>query len=457
MNYSLTEIAQIVDGQLIKNNPNVTVQTVVFDGRQANHDTLFIPITWGNDGHNFIQGAIDNGIVATLWAKDHPHYPNTVPVILVSDTLKAYQQLAKHYLQQVAPKVVAISGSNGKTTTKDFIAAIGATKYRTAKTPQNFNNELGVPQTILNMPADTELLVIELGMDHPDDLDVLSKLVTPDIAVLTMIGEAHIEFFKTRARIADGKMQIVNGLKPQGTLVYNGDEPLLLERAQQHAQLQTTTFGLQSTNNFYAIEQVSHQMTAEFKTNQSGLTFKLPLSGSYNISNALAAIAVGHLLAIDDQNIQIALENATITQNRTEWLQMPNGTQILSDVYNSNPTAVQSVLTSFHDVKTTGHRYVVLGDMLELGEKGPSLHANLAPAIANASLQAVFLIGPLMENLAERLRVEQSSLAVFHFAATNQTALIQQLKANLQPDDLVLIKASHGLHLEKVVEALLAD
>lgn len=453
MNFSLSRLAEILSAPLNQTAP-LTVTGTSFDSRKTKTGDLFVPIVAANDGHHYLMNAIENGAVASLWQKDHHPYPTNLPIILVDDTLLALQQLAQAYLEEVHPKVVAISGSNGKTTTKDLTAAIGATTFKTYKTPANFNNELGVPTTILQMPADTELLVIELGMDHPNDLVALSNLVQPDIAVLTMIGEAHIEFFKTRAKIADGKMQIIAGLKPGGSLVYNGDEPLLRDRVQAYPDLHTQTFGLDRHNDNFASDIHLATASAQFNWQPRGQRIQIPLTGNYNVSNALAAISVGQLLGIESDQIAKALATATITENRTQWLTGNFGGQMLSDVYNANPTAVQEVLTSFSQVPTKGHRYVVLGDMLELGAQGPAMHANLASWLNPQTLPEVFLIGPLMQHLAHELRNTYSPAHLHYYQQDQQAELTADLQRLLGPDDLILLKGSHGMHLEQVVTAL---
>ncbi len=453
MNFPLSTLGDILSAPLLQEKP-LHVTGTSFDSRKTQAGDLFIPIVAANDGHDFLDDAIKHGAVASLWQKDHQPYPTQLPIILVDDTLLAFQQLAQAYLKMFHPKVVAISGSNGKTTTKDLTAAIGATSFNTYKTPANFNNELGVPTTILNMPADTELLVIELGMDHPNDLVALSNLVQPDIAVLTMIGEAHIEFFKTRAKIADGKMQIITGLKPGGSLVYNGDEPLLRERVQQHPALNTRTFGLENTNDNFANAIHLASASAHFCWQPLNETIQIPLTGTYNVSNALAALSVGQLLGISPALMAKALATATITENRTQWLPGNFGGQLLSDVYNANPTAVQEVLKSFGQVPTKGERYVVLGDMLELGAQGPAMHAALASSLKPQTVHEVFLIGPLMQNLAEELTKTYSADHLHYYRQDQQAELIHDLQATLSPDDLLLLKGSHGMHLERVVAAL---
>ena len=455
MNFTLQEMATILNAPII-NETSASVTSTTFDSRQAQPGSLFVPLVAENDGHNYLQSAVDNGATVTLWQADHTDVPSNIPALIVPNTLAAFQQLAAHYLAQVAPKIVAISGSNGKTTTKDLIAAIGASTFKTVKTPANFNNEIGVPTTILSMPEDTELLVIEFGMDRPGDLTFLSKLVQPDIAVLTMIGEAHIEFFKTRDRIADGKMEIINGLKVDGTLVYNGDEPLLTTRANQQTGLHTITFGLAPNNDLYASTIAMTPVTTTFNINTDADTYQIPLTGRYNVSNALAAIAVGQKLGIAPATIANALANAPITENRTEWLPGQFGGQILSDVYNSNPTAAKEVLHFFAETPVKGERFAVLGDMLELGEAGPALHASLAEKLNPATIQHVYLVGDIMLNLVDALTDIYPADHVHHYAKDDKDRLIADLQQALSADDMVMLKGSHGIHLETVVAALQA-
>lgn len=453
MKLTLREMATILNAP-IQNEADVAVTSTAFDSRQVKPGGLFIPLVADNDGHHYVGAAESNGATVALWQADHQNVPSHLPVIIVPDTLAAYQQLASHYLSQVDPLVVAVSGSNGKTTTKDFIATIGQTSYKTVKTPENFNNEIGVPQTILSMPTDTELLVIEIGMDHPGDLTFLSKLVKPDIALLTMIGEAHIEFFKTRERIADGKMEIINGLKEHGHLVFNGDEPLLLERVGQHAHLLHDSFGLNSTNDLFASEIDMTPVQASFKTNQSAQRFTIPMTGRYNVTNTLSAITVGHLLHISDEKIAQALAEAPITENRTEWLDGQFGGKILSDVYNSNPTAAKEVLHFFADTPTQGKRIAVLGDMLQLGDASPALHASLMENLNPDKIAHVYLVGEEIKSLEEALLPIYPAGTVKRYAIDDPESLLKDLLADLTPDDTIMLKGSHGVHLENIVNQL---
>lgn len=455
MKMQLAEIAHAVGAiNDYKEWENVSVTSVAFDSRHLQPGGLFIPLTGEKDGHQFIQSAIDHGAVATLWARDLATAPTDFPIIQVADSLKALQALAQYYLMKINPRVVAITGSNGKTTTKDMIASILATQFNVTKTHANFNNEIGVPMTVLSMEPNTEMLVVEMGMDRPGQLDFLSKLVSPDLAIITMIGEAHIEFFGTRDKIADAKMEITHGLSDDGALVYNGDEPLLRDRVTDLSQSQVT-FGQGEDNDLFATNVAGTSTATTFTTNEwPDTTFTIPMIGTYNVNNALAALAVAKVYRIRPENAQKGLANVTLTENRAEWLKGSNGEDILSDVYNSNPTAVKQVLAAFSKTPVTGRRVVVLGDMLELGDQSDAMHAGLAAAVDPQAISHVYLVGPHMVALQEQLAQRYPNLAVTHFAADDLASLSTRLQGSLTAADQILLKGSHGIHLEQVLAAL---
>lgn len=457
MKMQLDEIARALG---IKDFPQsweeVTITSVSFDSRQLQAGALFVPLKGTNDGHRFIQKAIDAHAAATLWQSDHPEVPTAIPALIVEDSLTAMQKLAKYYLRKINPQVVAVTGSNGKTTTKDMVASVLGTQYNVTKTFANFNNEIGVPMTCLSMEPNTEVLVVEMGMDRFGQLDKLSKLVEPDIAVITMIGEAHIEFFGTRDRIADAKMEITRGLKEDGTLVFNGDEPLLRERAADLTQ-GIKTFGFQEHNDLVAEDIHGNDHETFFRVSTlNDQEFSIPMLGDYNVKNALAAIEVGILMHIELSNIIKALKNFDLTANRTEWVTGQAGERILSDVYNSNPTAVKAVLHSFEKIrlKQDGRRIVVLGDMLELGDKSSKLHASLATTIDPQKINEVYLYGNEIRSLKEKLDQKMEPRRVHYFTLGDQQDMIRQLQATLTENDMILLKGSHGMHLENVLDAL---
>lgn len=457
MKMNIAEIAKAVDAQNdIEQWSDIEVSGVAFDSRHLHSGDLFVPLMGARDGHEFVNAAFKNGASASLWAADHHYDDDGQPRIVVDNPLKALQQLGKYYLNKINPVVVAVSGSNGKTTTKDMIASILSTQMNVTKTHANFNNAIGVPVTLLNMEANTEAVVVEMGMSHFGELDELSKLVTPDIAVLTMIGEAHIEFFGTRDRIADAKMEITHGMREDGTFVYNGDEPLLRERAKDLKQIKKT-FGWQLDNDIYAtsVEQSDHDIT--FTVNLwPDEEFKIPMVGEYNVNNAMAAMMVARQLHVTPNHIKIGLTNVELTENRAEWLDGNQGEKILSDVYNSNPTAVKEVLETLNELPEKGRRIIVLGDMLELGDASAKLHASLAANIDHRRFAKVFLVGSEMQVLAKQLLADgYPADDLQHFATDEQDQLVASLKATIQEGDIVLLKGSHGIHLENVLDALI--
>lgn len=455
MKMQLAEVARALNIEAKEEWEDISITSVCFDSRKIESGALFIPLVAENDGHKYVEAAINGGAVATLWQEDHSeNIPDSIAVLPVSDTLVALQQLGKHYLMKINPKVVAITGSNGKTTTKDMTAAVLATQFNVHKTFANFNNEIGVPMTILSMEPNTEVLVVEMGMDRYGQLDFLSKLAEPDVAVITMIGEAHIEFFGTRDHIADAKMEITHGLKEDGELVINGDEPLLTTKAKEVSQ-EVLTFG-SLDNNMRAMDIVSDATKTSFKVaTWPEVDFTINMIGAYNVFNALAALSVGNIYHIPVDKMQKALASFDLTANRTEWLEAKNGAKILSDVYNSNPTAVKEVLYAFEQVPTNGKRIVVLGDMLELGEKAAEMHSDLAQAINPDRIDSVYLCGELMGYLAEKLREKFDETQIHHYQKDDLLTLTSDLKNELMPDDIVLLKASHGIHLENVVSELI--
>lgn len=458
MKMQLSEVAVAVhaENELKDAWQTIEIENVAFDTRKMKSNSLFVPLEGARDGHDFIQTAIDDGAVATFWQNGHDNIPQDFPVIIVDDPLTAMQDLARHFLMKINPKVVAITGSNGKTTTKDMTAAILATQYNVQKTPENFNNDIGVPMTILKMNTNTEVLVVEMGMDRFGQLDFLSKLVTPDVAVITMIGEAHIEFFGTRAKIADAKMEITNGLKEDGTFIFDGDEPLLVERAADIPQTKRT-FGQGKHEDETLVSKTitTHPDETTFTTNiWPNESFTIPILGAYNVNNALAALLVGQHYHVKLENMQTALKQFQVTENRTEWYRGANGEEILSDVYNANPTADKAVLKTFSELATKGKRYVVLGDMLELGDQSQQLHEGLATSLDPSKIEEVYLYGSEMKNLAARLSTVYPENQLHHYDFEHQDQMIADLKSRLTASDMILLKGSHGMHLENVLDAL---
>ena len=445
MKLTIKEIAQVLSVSGIVDEREIS--SVEFDSRKIEKDGLFVPLPGTRDGHDFVHAAKENGAIATLWQKDRVEVPSDLVVLPVADVTKAFQTLAQYYKQKIGPKTVAITGSNGKTTTKDMTASVLAQKYRTYKTQGNYNNDLGVPYTMLHMPDDTEVLILEMGMDHAGEIHFLSQLGQPDVAAITLIGEAHLENLGSRKNIAKAKMEIVDGLAQDGVLFVPADEPLLADLIAPISQ-EVQTFGLAQGDLQATIINETSESTS-FVVNEE--TFVIPVLGGYNVKNALIAYGVGRYLGLSSEQIKNGLAQVELTKNRTQWLQAKNGAKLLSDVYNANPTAMRLVLESFGRLTLPGRRIAVLADMLELGPDSLAMHASMAEAIVDR-YDFVYLYGEQMQALANRLT--ELNVPHAYFIPAQRQAFLEQVQQEIQPTDSVILKGSNGMQLSELVALL---
>ncbi|MBP2098728.1 UDP-N-acetylmuramoyl-tripeptide--D-alanyl-D-alanine ligase [Enterococcus rivorum] len=454
MELTFWEIAQAVQATNDwKKWPNFEVVGVEFDSRKMKLGDLFVPLKGESDGHKFINGAIEKGAKATFWSWSEDLAPEGFPIIQVEDTLSAMQELAVYYVLKKAPSVIAITGSNGKTTTKDMTEAVLSEKFHTYKTQGNYNNDIGLPYTILQMPDNTEKLILEMGMDHAGEISFLSKLARPEVAAITMIGEAHVENLGSREGIAQTKMEIVAGLSLNGLLIVPENEPLLLPILKNVTQ-KVETFGLEKDADYTAETITLEKEKTIFRVKGLDSLFSIPVPGSYNVTNALIAIAIGRWYGLTEAEITRGLASFQLTKNRTEWLKSPEGIEILSDVYNANPTAMGLVLESFCQMPTTGNRVAVLGDMLELGPDEGEMHRSMSAFLNPSEISTVFVYGEVMKELYLELVGKYSPENLFYFTKEEKRELIDKLKTTLKANDMVVLKASNGMGLNQVVSEL---
>lgn len=445
MKLTIKEIAQVLGISGIVDEREIS--SVEFDSRKIEKDGLFVPLPGTRDGHDFVHAAKENGAIATLWQKERVNVPSDLVVLPVEDVTQAFQIIAQYYKQKIAPKTVAITGSNGKTTTKDMTASVLAQKYRIYKTQGNYNNDLGVPYTMLHMPDDTEVLILEMGMDHAGEIHFLSQLGQPDVAAITLIGEAHLENLGSRKNIAKAKMEIVDGLAQDGALFVPADEPLLTDLIAPISQ-EVQTFGLGQGDLQAEIVNETSEST-EFEINDA--SFIIPVLGGYNVKNALIAYGIGRYFGLSMEQIKNGLAQVELTKNRTQWLQAKNGAKLLSDVYNANPTAMRLVLESFGRLTLPGRRIAVLADMLELGPDSSAMHASMAEAIVGF-YDFVYLYGEQMQALANRLT--ELNVPHAYFIPAQRQAFLEQVQKEIQPTDSVILKGSNGMQLSELVALL---
>lgn len=451
MNLTLHEVANAVKAQNdISKYEDRVLGNIEFDSRLIQPGDIFLPLKGARDGHDFIPTAFENGAVVTLSEQEV-----AVPHILVDNTEQAFQDLARYYLAKTAVDVIAITGSNGKTTTKDMTAQILATTYKTYKTQGNYNNEIGLPYTVLHMPDDTEKLVLEMGQDHMGDIHLLSTLAKPKLAVITLIGESHLEFFGTREKIAEGKMQIIDGLVNGGELIAPADKII---NAYLPENQKITRFGADADLHLTALYE--HKDHLSFTVNFLDETLTIPVPGKFNATNAMIAAYIGTLEGVSPKNIKVALASLNLTKNRVEWLKASNGADILSDVYNANPTAMRLILETFQTIERNpeGRKIAVLADMKELGEQSARLHAAMITALNPEKLDLLYLYGQDMLPLSQLAQEIFPPERVKYFRKDDEKDelenLSQALLDDLKPMDQILLKGSNSMRLAEVVKKL---
>jgi len=449
---SLKEIEIMVEGHGLKDEfYDLQMEGVVIDSRNVVTGNLYIPIIGERvDGHSFVKQAIASGASCVFWQKDIPDMPTDIPVIIVDNTLTALQKLAIAYKDELQMKVIGITGSNGKTSTKDILASILATSYKVHKTPGNFNSEFGMPLTLLMAPVDTEIVVLEMGMRGLGQIKLLSDMAKPDVSIITCIGEAHIEELGSRHNISIAKFEITSGLNDEGLFVFHGDEPLLLDRINESKpNFKMISFGDKATNDFYPTSIDVEDSGMTFTIAQSDITFKLSVLGKHNVMNTLSAIATARHFGVSYENIKKGLANVETSGKRMEILHANNGLMIIDDTYNSSPTSVRATLELLYSLTGYGKKIVVLADMLELGDETINYHSFVGADIDAKKIDTLLTFGPLSRHTSYASKVANTK----HF--DDKVALATYLKEISSKNDVCLIKGSRGMALEDVINEII--
>ncbi|GLB60979.1 UDP-N-acetylmuramoyl-tripeptide--D-alanyl-D-alanine ligase [Cytobacillus sp. NCCP-133] len=452
---TLQEIAQMIKVENdLSSFPETAIHGVSIDSRKIAKGNLFIPFKGENfDGHRFVEDALRKGAAAAFWQEDVPNPPFHLPIILVEDTLTALQELARSYRNELKVKTVGITGSNGKTTTKDITANLLSLKYKVQKTEGNYNNHIGLPLTILALEEDTEIAVLEMGMSGRGEIDFLTNLARPEAVIITNIGESHLQDLGSREGIAEAKLEIVNGIQDNGLVIYYGDEPLLNEKLKSYTDSAALrTFGRTGKNDVFPIEINQNDSGSTFKINASNQEFYLPVLGTHNVLNALAAMIAASHFGVPYENMNEGFSSLKLTNMRMELLEGQNGEKIINDAYNASPTSMNAAIELIANLPGYKKKIIVLGDMLELGPQEEEFHLAIGKSVDAEKIDYVFTFGELGEIIAKGAK--QSLPADRVFAYTDKQPLIEELKKHVDKETIVLVKASRGIKLEQVVTAL---
>ncbi len=443
---SLQTVAEWVGGRLCGENKEIN--NVSIDSRTVDASTLFIAIKGDRfDAHDFVKDVEKSGAAAVMC---HREVNCGLPVIYVDDTKKAFVELAKNYRKSFdGLKVIGLTGSVGKTTTKEMTYEVVSRKYRAIKTEGNLNNDIGLPKTLLRLENDTQAAVIEMGMSAFGEISLLTKACLPDIGIITNIGVSHIEHLGSRDGILKAKFEILDGMKRGSPLILNGDNDKLSTVKNDDYKL--IFFGIENENaDVRAFDIKENGSNTEFSVKAYSKIQKvtIPTVGIHNVYDALAAYTVGLLLELPTEEITKALENYTPSGMR-QRLKEVNGVKIIEDCYNASPDSQRAALNVLSDMNA-GRKIAVLGDMLELGDYSETAHREVGKYAAEKKIDVLYAFGEQSKYIAQEAKKGVERVLWFDDKAQLAKTLVQDVKSG----DCVLFKASRGMKLEEIIEKL---
>lgn len=456
------ELAGVTGGRWIGAPPR-EVEGVGADTRQLASRSLFVAIKGERfDGHDFLDAAAKAGAAAAVVREDRvaslPSPP--LPLLAVADTIPALGALARFHRLRFELPVVGVTGTNGKTTTREMIAAILATRGRTLKTDGNLNNEIGVPLTLFGLDEGHRAAVIEMGMNHAGEIARLTDVARPQIGVVTNAGAGHLEGLGSVDGVADAKGELYLGLPPTGVAVANADDARMLKRAQASGRrVLTFAVGRRRRGDVVVLDILEHGpagMRFLLGIGNRELEVELPLVGAHNAANAAAAAATAIALGCSDREIVAGLREVRPVGRRLRVERLPSGLRLIDDCYNANPLSMGAALQTLHDLvagDASARPVAVLGDMLELGDHEAEAHRGVGEAAARAGVRLLAAFGPRSRALAEAAAAAGLPAdRIFHTEEID--ALVAWTRAQVEPSDFLLVKASRGMKLERLVEAL---
>lgn len=451
---SIDEVASALGARLLKGQTNIEVDRVSTDTRTLRPGDLFVALAGENfDAHNFLDKAVSAGAAALILHREVSGLDPSIPVLLVGDTLESLQQLAAYNRRQFDIPVIGVTGSNGKTTTKDMIAAVLEGSFKTLKTKGNFNNHIGLPLTLLELDHTYRAVVVEMGMRGLGEIDLLASLARPTIGVITNIGETHLERLGTIDNIARAKGEILGHVEQGGLALLNGDNDWV-RKAALNFNGQKVFYGFDEKNDVRAMDIATLGNETGFTFIGSGLKEHviIPVLGRHNVINALAAIAIGLELKIPFERIKEGLANLQLTGMRLEVIDTPQF-KIINDAYNANPASMKEALAVLGQLAQDSPSIAVLGNMFELGEREAAGHWEVGEAAASVGISSLITVGDLARNIGDGARSRgMSAEQIYH--CNNNLECVEVIGQIAQKGDVILVKGSRGMKMEEIVKAL---
>jgi UDP-N-acetylmuramoyl-tripeptide--D-alanyl-D-alanine ligase len=463
MNYKIkvNKILEITNGELIVGNENFDCEDFITDTRNIIGGEIYIGLMGDNkNGGTYFEQAFNNGASGCI-VQDVEFSPEQINkykdkiTIRVEDTLKALQEIAKYKRSLYGEdfKLVAITGSVGKTSTKDIVANVLSTKYKTLKTEGNYNNHIGVPLTILRL-KDHEAAVVEMGMNHFGEISVLTNIAKPSMCVITNIGTSHIGNLGSRENILKSKLEILEGNK-QKELIINNDNDLLHKfYIEENKNINITTYGIEEKGNVYATNINQKQECTNFMCHidKDEFEVEVPVGGIHFVYNALCAATVGNKLGLSNEQIKKGIETFELTKKRMDISILKNGTKIINDSYNASFESMQASITNLANY-TQNRKIAVLGDMFELGDYAEELHKKVGSEIAKNNIDILICAGENAKYIAKQANESGMDSNKIHYFE-NKDEIISYLNTIMKENDVILFKASNGMRFFDLVEKL---
>ncbi len=450
----ISDIVKATKGKLIQGQKKLQVLNISIDSRTLKVGDMFIAIKGKlTNGHTYVPEVLQKGASSIIVEDERVEFEQwkTISIIKVENTTRALGDIARYYRSKFSPKVIAITGSNGKTTTKEMIDQILKTKHNTVTAPASYNNDIGVPLTILQINNETGILVLEMEMNELGGIRRLCDIAQPDIGVITNIGDTHLEFLYTRDNVAQEKSELLEAIHNKGTAILNADDSAIIEMWERYKFKKVVLFGIDKFANIYAnkIVNLNEQGTEFLVCNKYKCRLNIP--GVFNIYNALAAISVAREMNCPFEEIIPALEAFKPALMRMQKIEMGKIT-LFNDSFNANPQSVMAALETFDKFECSGKKVVVLGDMLELGHRSNELHQNIGKNIPD-SISILITVGKQAKQIAEGAKTFNKKLdGIFVFDRIQEVT--DKLVDILANNDKILIKGSRLMKLEEIVNKL---